>query len=174
MKPVFFDPNWIDTSILIWYIHLGMRYTRLRSTDLDYVHAGLGRTNLHWRPHVAHKTFSKFKQRTNVLYPYHYKKYVPYPYRYKKGVPYFLAKIEAYRTYVSYRTAMEARLFGTTISSRTFLTPPIFLRQFSAQVLFVPDLFGADSEPLTVLLFILSLLFFCRFAQPLSRSVELL
>ena len=36
--------------------------------------------------------------RTNVPYPYHYKKNVP------TNVPYFLAKIEAYRTVPTYRS----------------------------------------------------------------------
>ena len=40
--------------------------------------------------------------RTNVPYPYHYKK------EYRTSVPYFLAKIEAYRTYVPFRTAILA------------------------------------------------------------------
>ena len=40
----------------------------------------------------------KFKQRTNVPYPYHY----------KKGLPYFLAKVETYRIVLTYpyRTAI--------------------------------------------------------------------
>ena len=40
----------------------------------------------------------KFKQRTNALYPYHYKKL------YRTSVPYFLVKIEAYHTVLTYRT----------------------------------------------------------------------
>ena len=49
-------------------------------------------------PHVAHKTFNRQIQIS-------YQLTIPYLYHFKKGVLYFLAKIEAYRTYVMYRTA---------------------------------------------------------------------
>ena len=42
------------------------------------------------------RSVGKFKQHSNVPYPYHY----------KKGVPYFLAKIEAYCIVLKYRTAI--------------------------------------------------------------------
>ena len=46
------------------------------------------------------RTFTKKAYRTNVLYPYHYKK------GYRTSVPYFLAKIEAYSTVPTYHTVL--------------------------------------------------------------------
>ena len=48
----------------------------------------------------------KFKQRTDVPYPYHYKKGVAYPYHYKKGIPYQRAVLLIKIWGVPYRTAI--------------------------------------------------------------------
>ena len=55
---------------------------------------------------VRYGTFRICVLRTSHLEPY--RTNVPYPYHYKKSVPYFLAKIEAYRTVTTYRTAILA------------------------------------------------------------------
>ena len=47
-------------------------FTSLPENSLDYAHAGHGRTNFHLR--LIKRFVGKFKQRTNVPYPYHYKK----------------------------------------------------------------------------------------------------
>ena len=57
-------------------------------------------------PTYRTSTITKKAYRTNVRYPYHY----------KKGVPYFLAKIEAYRTVPTYHTAILAIKYVCTRS----------------------------------------------------------
>ena len=55
----------------------------------------------------------KFKQRTNVAYPYYYKKSVS---------PYFLAKVEAYRAALAYHTVLPS----LTETKRGFYKNSIF------------------------------------------------
>ena len=81
------------------------------------MHVGHGRTNLHWRPLFAHKTFSrqilKFKQRTNVPYLYHHTKGVPY----QRSVP---VPLQKKRTVPAYRTSWQ-KLRRTVPTYRTVL-----------------------------------------------------
>ena len=91
------------------------------------MHVGHGRTNLHWRPHFAHKTFSrqilKFKQRTNVPYPYHHTKDVPYqrsvpvPLQKKRTVPAYRSSWQKLRRTVPYRTAILGRNHSRAFSN---------------------------------------------------------
>ena len=89
------------------------------------MHVGHGRTNLHWRPHFAHKTFSrqilKFKQRTNVPYSYHHTKGVPYqrsvPVPLQKKRTVLLGKNWGVLTVPTYRTVLPSLVTGEWIIS---------------------------------------------------------
>ena len=92
------------------------------------------------------------------------------------SVKYLVATLDSKLTFESHIKILETnlskagpRLFGATISSRTFFLRLFRLRHFYAHVLF-----GADSQPFDSSVIYSFLLFFCRFAQLLSRSVELL
>ena len=74
---------------------------------------------------VRYGTFRICVLRTSHLEPYRtsvpyfssifeaYRTNVQYPYHFKKGVPYFLSKIEAYRTVLRYRTVLPSLLLTT-------------------------------------------------------------
>ena len=68
------------------------------------MHAEHGRTNLHWRPHVTHKTFSR--QNSNSVPTYHTRTITKKAYR--TSVPYFLSKIKAHRTVHTYRIVLPS------------------------------------------------------------------
>ena len=74
----------------------------------------------------------------------------------------------------------KTSMLGSTSFCRDHFVADFFflrlfrLRHFLAQVFFIPDLFGAYLEPFDSSVIYSILLFFCRFAQLLSRSVEFL
>ena len=71
--------------------------------SLDYVHAGQGRTNLHWRPHVARKTFSRQIQ---TVYP----RIVPIPLQKMRTLPLQKRRTVSYLRTLLYRTAILDQL----------------------------------------------------------------
>ena len=78
---------------------------------LLYVHAGHGRTNLYWWPHVAHKTFSRqiqttYRIRTFTKKAYHTRTITKKAYR--TSFPYFFVKIKEYGTVPTYRTVLPS------------------------------------------------------------------
>ena len=93
-------------------------------------------------PTYRTRTFSRKAYRTNV----------PYPYLYKKDVPYFLAKIEAYRTYVPYRTVILIYniLVNETYVQHFYISDQIWLLIFGHFSKFLSFVFGKLAPSLNI------------------------